>query len=111
MRLCEDDLSQRQGHGYLRHHLQARPLKFFYQGPILYLGLYRTLYRDFLSKRNPAQENDQVASLLDASVETLKCHNAKELLNTFMQSERVFNDLEIALGKVCSPRCFCSLIH
>lgn len=47
-----------------------------------------------------SDENAQVAALLDASVDCLKTFNAKELLKTFIASERVQQDLELALQKV-----------
>jgi len=60
---------------------------------------FRELYRSLLLKKNPRHENDQVASLIEAATELLKTHNAKELIHTFCQSERVNSDLEIAMTK------------
>ena len=47
-----------------------------------------------------SSENEQVAALIDAAVETLKTRSAKELIHTFVQSERVKGDLEFASNKV-----------
>jgi hypothetical protein len=60
---------------------------------------FRDVYRELLSKKNPHSENDQVASLIEAAVLLLQTHNAKELVDTFVLSERVYEDLNIALGK------------
>jgi len=62
----------------------------------LYADNFKKLFRETLSKMNPADENDQIRALLVAGAESLKSHTAKDVMKTFILSERVYQDLELA---------------
>jgi len=58
---------------------------------------FKSLYRDRLSKKQEQSENDRIASLLEAAIEVLKVRNASEVLASFCCSERVYQDMLLAL--------------
>eukprot|EP01102_Stenamoeba_stenopodia_P008490 TRINITY_DN2443_c0_g1_i1.p1 TRINITY_DN2443_c0_g1~~TRINITY_DN2443_c0_g1_i1.p1 ORF type:complete len:348 (-),score=92.64 TRINITY_DN2443_c0_g1_i1:24-1067(-) len=58
---------------------------------------FRSLYRDRLSQKQERNENDKLASLLEAAIEILKVRSAAEVLLSFCTSERVYQDMLLAL--------------
>jgi len=66
-------------------------------------GIYQTRflekYRKFLSDRPSKQDNDKMVCLLQAGTEMLKIHNGREVLQTFCRSERVSQDMLLAMNQ------------
>jgi hypothetical protein len=58
---------------------------------------FRSLYRSFLLKKQDRSENSRIISLLEAGTEILKVRSAREVLQMFCRSERVHQDLTLAL--------------
>ncbi len=65
----------------------------------MYHSKFRETYKQYLSKRSTFEENDQLICLLHAAVEVLKIRDAQEVLSTFCRSERVSQDMKLALSQ------------
>lgn len=65
---------------------------------VVYADQFRASFREhLLQKGDIHDDNNQLASLLEAAVNLLKVHSAKEVLSNFVNSERVYNDMKLAL--------------
>jgi len=65
---------------------------------VVYSTRFRQLYRDSLASKPTRTENDKLVSLLDAAIDLLKTRSAHELLQTFTSSERIYQDMSVAVS-------------
>jgi hypothetical protein len=63
---------------------------------VVYSSRFKQLYRESLAQKPSRTENDKLVSLLDAAIDLLKTRSAKELLDTFISSERIYQDMSVA---------------
>eukprot|EP01112_Ceratiomyxa_fruticulosa_P017136 TRINITY_DN5282_c0_g2_i1.p1 TRINITY_DN5282_c0_g2~~TRINITY_DN5282_c0_g2_i1.p1 ORF type:complete len:357 (-),score=78.99 TRINITY_DN5282_c0_g2_i1:90-1160(-) len=64
----------------------------------IYHEKFRELYKQFLAKRPGREENDKIIALLEAGTLVLKLENAKQVLQMFSISERISQDMKLALA-------------
>jgi hypothetical protein len=58
---------------------------------------FREIYTQILSKKSTRTDNDKIMCLLETGMEVLKMYSAMDVLETFCSSERVAQDMRIAL--------------
>lgn len=64
----------------------------------VYHEKFRDLYRNFLQVKPIKDDNDKVISLLEAGTLVQKMENAKQVLQMFSISERISQDMKLALA-------------
>jgi len=65
----------------------------------LYSQLFKTYYQESMAKRADPSFNSKVIGLLEAGLNALKTYDADSLFSTFLISERVYQDFELALAR------------
>jgi len=65
----------------------------------IYALQFRELYKTFLQKKDSPTTNNKVIALLEAGTNALKTYSAQNLFSTFLISERVHGDFELALAR------------
>jgi len=58
----------------------------------------KELYHEQISKIDHPTHNDIVIALFSSHIRALKVHHSREALDLFIKSERIFSDIQLALG-------------
>jgi hypothetical protein len=64
---------------------------------------FKNLYLNFLNELDPDKrsiENEQITCMLKAAFECLKMKNASDVINSFIVSERIYQDMILATEKI-----------
>ena len=63
---------------------------------VIFADSFKDKYKGALRKAGSRSENSKLVCLLEAAIDLLKTRNAKEMLQVFTSSERIYQDMNVA---------------